>query len=130
MQDKNSARICVRPAPGKGRGVFAVETFLSGELIESAPVLVFDDGEQALSIDRTPLGSYYFRWKDDENAVLFGYGSLYNHSYEPNAKYVRNYAQETMDFVALREIAPGEEITINYNGRPDCREPLWFPCAG
>ena len=130
MNAENSVEICVRPAPGKGRGVFACRPISAGELIEQAPVLLFDDGDQAVSMDHTPLGSYYFRWTEGENAILFGYGSLYNHSYCPNARYDRNYGSETMDFLALRDISPGEEITINYNGRPDSPDPLWFACAG
>jgi SET domain-containing protein len=31
-----------------------------------------------------------------------------------------------IDYVALRDIAPGDEITINYNGATDDRSPLWF----
>jgi hypothetical protein len=30
------------------------------------------------------------------------------------------------EFVALRDIAAGEEVTTNYNGDPDNSKPVWF----
>lgn len=124
-----ASKVYVAEAPGKGRGVFAARPILKGEIIEQCPCLTFEEGEEAEHIDRTPLECYYFRWGDSVNAILFGYGSLYNHSYEPNAFYRRNYTEKTMEFVALRNIEAGEEITINYNGAPNSKEPLWFSCA-
>jgi SET domain-containing protein len=50
--------------------------------------------------------------------LALGYGSLYNHSYHPNARY-DDAAGPTKVFTALRDIAAGEEITVNYNGEPD-----------
>lgn len=119
--------IFVAESPGKGRGVFASRDIAKDEIIESCPCLLFGEGEEACHIDRTPLESYYFRWKDGVNAILLGYGSLYNHSYSPNALYRRNYEKLAMEFVAFQDIPAGAEITVNYNGRPDCRDPLWFP---
>ncbi len=29
-------------------------------------------------------------------------------------------------FTALRDIAPGEEITVNYNGSPEDQSAVWF----
>ena len=31
-----------------------------------------------------------------------------------------------MEVIAIRDIQPGEEITINYNGDPESQDPLWF----
>jgi SET domain-containing protein len=113
-------------SPRKGRA-FSRDFHRQKRGIE-AVLLDFQEGERSLAIER-PLGSYYFRWKDGVNAILFGYGSLYNHSYFPNAVYRRNYENHSMDFVALHDIRAGQEITINYNGKPDCRDPLWFHCC-
>jgi SET domain-containing protein len=54
-----------------------------------------------------------------------GYGSLYNHSYRPNARYV-DLAGRTKLFTAIRDIAAGEEITVNYNGEPGDETPVGF----
>ena len=45
--------------------------------------------------------------------LLLGYGMLYNHSAEANAEYVQE-GDAAVAFVALRQIDPGEEITIDY----------------
>ena len=44
---------------------------------------------------------------------MLGYGSLYNHSGEPSAEYVQ-HEDDSLAFMALRDIAEGEEITIDY----------------
>jgi len=31
-----------------------------------------------------------------------------------------------MEVIAIRDIQPGEEVTINYNGDPANQDPLWF----
>jgi len=117
----------VRTVPAKGRGVFAVRPFAPGERIESAPVIVVPAAEWPL-VEKTVFFHYSYSWgpRLTDAAVALGCGSLYNHSYTPNARYDRNLAEQRIDFVALREIAPGEEITINYNGAADDRSPLWF----
>ena len=57
--------------------------------------------------------------------MALGYGSLYNHSYQPNARYDDGRGQ-TKIFMAIRDIALGEEIVVNYNGEPDDKTPVWF----
>ena len=85
--------------------------------------------EQLVHLDNTILGDYYFTWGEgrQEAAILLGRCSLCNHSYEPNARFVLVPAQRAIEFIALRAIAVGEEITIIYNGDPSNRNPLWFP---
>ena len=68
-------------------------------------------------------GDIFFEWGRGTVAPL-GFGSLYNHSYEPNARYEDCRADQV--FVAIRDIADGEEITVNYNGEPGDRSPVWF----
>jgi SET domain-containing protein len=120
--------IAVKHFPGKGRGVVAERHFRAGETIERAPVIVIPREEAPLIRD-TRLAHYYYEWGDDcrEAAIALGYGSLYNHSYTPNARYEFREDQECLEFFALRDIEPGEEITINYNnlGR-DAAKPLKF----
>ena len=67
------------------------------------------------------LHDYYFLWGDEENqcAIALGFGSLYNHDYEPNARYFVDPEEETMEIYATKEIFPGDEITVTYNGHPD-----------
>ena len=58
--------------------------------------------------------------------MALGYGSLYNHSFFPNAEYIKVWEERVIRFVALRDIRDGEEITINYNGSPESQKPMDF----
>ncbi len=111
---------------GKGRGVFATRRIASGAVIERAPVIVLTPTEWH-DVGNTSLYNYCFRWgDDDDHAVLaLGFGSLYNHSYSPNAEYLRDEEDGFIEFVALQPIAKDEEITVNYNGTGD-NKPVWF----
>jgi SET domain-containing protein len=120
--------LTVHRLPGKGRGVVALRPFKAGETIERPPVIVIPK-EEAPRIRDTRLVHYYFEWGDDcqSAAIALGYGSLYNHSYSPNARYVFRESDECLEFIALRDIEPGEEITINYNNLgPSKANPLTF----
>ena len=115
----------IRNARGKGRGVFARRPIRKGEEIERVPVLVMPAKEVRNGLDWTTLGTYCFHWERGKVAVALGYGSLYNHSYRPNARY-DDVGPQTKEFTALRDIQPGEEITVNYNGEPRNRSAVWF----
>ena len=94
---------------------------------ERAPVLVSDAAEWP-QLEQTILYHYSFAWGPqlEHAAIGLGFASLYNHSYEPNAVYVRQLDQLLLHFIALRAIAAGEEITVNYNNNPLDRQPVWF----
>jgi SET domain-containing protein len=117
-----SNAIEVKRVKGKGRGVFARRAIRAGTVIERVPVLVLPYTEDEWESQLTP---YYFTWGEDTVALALGYGSLYNHSYRPNARY-DDVGPRTKVFTALRDIRPGEEITVNYNGDPDDRSPVGF----
>jgi SET domain-containing protein len=120
--------LVIRHLPGKGRGVVAARLFRAGETIERPPVIVIPRDEVRL-IRETHLAHYYYEWgeDDDEGAIALGYGSLYNHSYAPNARFEFHEAEHCLEFIATRDIALGEEITINYNNLgPDADKPLKF----
>ncbi|MEW9701073.1 SET domain-containing protein [Paenibacillus sp. SI8] len=107
------------------RGVFATKDISKGELIHEAPVIPYLNEEHEF-IEKTILADYVFEYGANHTAVLLGYGSLFNHSYTPNATYDINFKNHTFDFFAYTEIKAGEEILINYNGEVDCDDPLWF----
>ena len=119
--------IVVGDAKEKGRGVFATAFIQKGELIERAPVVAVPEKFKA-AIDGTNVYNYYYAWgaTDDDLAIALGLGSIYNHSYTPNAVFDRRVDANVVDFIALRDIQPGEEITTNYNGEPDDQEEIDF----
>jgi SET domain-containing protein len=120
-----SDAIEVRRVRGKGRGVFARRPIREGEIIERAPVLVLDVGDLDEATAIAGLWTHCFLWGRGKVALALGYGSLYNHSYDPNARY-DDVGRQTKVFSALRDIAPGEEITVNYNGSPNDPAPVGF----
>lgn len=110
-----------------GRGVFATRDIKKGELLDASPIIVIPH-EEYKYLKKTVLINYVFWWgkNDKTRALALGYGSLFNHSYTPNAKYKFKRKNETIKFYAYTDIKAGEEIFVNYNGYPDDKSPLWF----
>jgi len=111
-----------------GRGVFAIKDFGKDEIIEICPVLCLTPTERK-HCEKTLLAYYIYPWRSTRGAaVVLGYGSIYNHSYSPNADWKQNFRDTTMVYRAIKPIKRGEEITINYNSEPDDLTPIdWFP---
>ena len=98
-----------------GWGVFAYEEIKEGEVFEECPVftLPIPKGESSpLLID------YRFNWPQgtewEEQVVSWGFGSLYNHSDDPNAYWISDLGRKTFKFIAVKNISPGQEIFIWY----------------
>lgn len=101
----------------KGRGVFAVQGFFIGELVEESPVILLPSPFNGLP---KVLQTLVFNWSlltgvGQDMALALGYGSLFNHDNPANLRYSPDCDNLTMRFYAVREIQPGEELTINYN---------------
>ena len=129
ISSEPSPSICIGESIPKGRGVFANKDFYPGELIESAPVIIISQNEWN-HLEKTELYNYCYAFGEthdqEDMALALGFGSLYNHSYSPNARYKKNIDKRRIDFYALKHIEKGDEIHINYNGDPSCIDPLWF----
>ena len=117
---------CVKIS-GKGRGIVATEPIAAGEVVERSPVLPL-----ALKDSECPgLNDYSLAWGEDipgfeegkECAIGLGYLSLYNHSDAQNVTFDHDYRENEISVRALRDIAAGEELTIDYG------VPLWFGAA-
>jgi uncharacterized protein len=120
-----SSKIEIAFLGGKGRGVIASSSIEAHEIIEFSPVIVLPV-EQIDQMKRTLLYHYFFQWGQHKAALCLGYGSIYNHSKNPNCKYLRDFQNSAMQFVALRNIPKGEEICTNYNGNENCKRSLYF----
>ncbi len=110
-----------------GRGMFCGLDIPKGSLIEICPVIVLSK-EDRLIIHETKLHDYYFTWGIDQKqcAIALGYGSIYNHAKDSNAEYNLNLADQTIEFITVKKIKAGDEITINYNGESGDGKTLWF----
>jgi hypothetical protein len=120
-----SSFIEVKRVPGKGRGVFAREFIPAGTIFERVPLLVLPSKEVLGFDEGGVLWQYVFEYGRNNVALALGFGSLYNHSYSPNARY-DDAGRQIKEYRALRDIQKGEEITINYNGSEDSMEPVDF----
>ncbi|PIV90529.1 SET domain-containing protein-lysine N-methyltransferase [Candidatus Gracilibacteria bacterium CG17_big_fil_post_rev_8_21_14_2_50_48_13] len=124
MQTFPTPEVYVAQSAIHGRGVFAARDFTPGEIIEYAHAVRVPASEQPF-LDQTVLYNYYFTWNGD-NAIVLGNGSIYNHSYAPNARYDKEFATNTLIIVCIAPIRAHEEITVNYNGDPANTSPVWF----
>lgn len=111
----------------KGRGVFCTTPISAGDTIEICQIIKIPKAQLPI-IHKSVLHDYYFLWGSDmdECALALGFGSLYNHETHPNANFILDLEQETIDIIAIKDILPGSEITINYHGEPGDASPLWF----
>jgi hypothetical protein len=99
-------KLYVKESTTHGYGVFAGKPFKKGEIIEECYMIVSRGG------DRT-LEDYYFDAKG-KYALLTGFGSIYNHSDDPNADYHINIKKSIATIKADKTIRKGEEIFVSY----------------
>ena len=127
MMPQTQSLLYIGPSEKGGRGVFSTNFISKGTLIETCPVISMPK-QARIKLDQTKLHDYYFIWgaEDQKCALVLGYGSLYNHDYQPNAEYEPDYQNDRLSFYARQDIKPGEEITVNYSGDPTGNIPLWF----
>jgi len=113
--------------PNAGRGVFAIRKIKKNETIEICPTIEVPKHDVS-NIRESILITYFFYFgKNKERPIIaLGFGSIYNHSDKPNAKYKLRPTEKTLDFIALKDIKKDEEITVNYNPNPKDKSPLWF----
>ena len=128
MPIQSSPLIEVKHTRNKGRGVFAREFIPQGTVIERAPVLVIPSEQVLESETHNVIQDYVFHWGRGTVALALGFGSMYNHSYQPNARY-DDVGRLTKIFTALQDIEAGQEITVNYNGDENDDTPVWFDIA-
>ena len=107
-------------SPGKGRGVFARQRIPAGTTILVDPVIVLSPEEFDL-LGFTALSNHVFRWspgQDEDEAELyciaFGLGSMINHASPPNVRGRDVHAEQVIAFDTIRDIAPDEELFLDY----------------
>lgn len=116
----------IGPSPVSDRGVFTGEDLKKGDILEICPVIILPR-EEGDWLRKSILYSYYFLWGSslEQYAIALGYGSLYNHSFEPNCDFVTDYEERVVRFFCIKDIAAGDELLVNYVAGAR-REDLWF----
>jgi len=108
-------KLFVMKSTRRGYGVFAGKTLKKGEKIEECYIVLSKGGDRKLE-------DYYFDAKG-KWALFFGFGSIYNHSDEPNAVYRINNKNRIATIKANKKIPKGTEIFISYGDK-------WFSSRG
>lgn len=112
----------------KGNGVFTQLDLPAGTVVEISPVIVMSAEERKL-LDQTLLHDYIFEWVPEgknQCCVAQGYIAVYNHSDRANCEHFMHYESDSISIKTMRDIAAGEELTINYNGEWNNKQPVWF----
>lgn len=119
--------LVIKNTAGKGRGIFTEKLIPAETIIEVSPVIVMPQDDRP-HIDKTLLHDYIFEWGQDKSQCCMALGlvPVYNHSYESNCEYFMDYETEMIMIKTVREVAAGEELSINYNGDWDEKKPVWF----
>ena len=118
-----------------GRGVYAKSDIKKDEIIESCPIVEVSKNDTS-NLKESILVTYFFYFgKNKERlALALGFGSLYNHSYKPNATYKVKPSEKTIEFIAICKIKKDDEITFNYSNsakpQKGKKDPLWFEVNG
>lgn len=110
-----SEKIEVRTSPIQGRGVFATEDIKSGETIETCHFTLLD--QKFNEIDKK-LQEYVFAWPKiaygGKSAVVWGFGSIYNHNRNNNADWETDEVNNLFRFFTIKDVKKNEEICTNY----------------
>lgn len=100
---RNMQSIIINKTKSKGVGVFAMRNFLEGE------VIVY--GKMVRLLPARTMHS--FQINANTHVQLDKVSRSINHSCKPNTG-IRNNAFQAYDFIALKKIVKGEEITWDY----------------
>ena len=110
------SKCIVKPSPGKGLGVFATELIREDEIIEECYLITIPDN--AFLFITELFTDYRFNWpkagKTLEQVLPLGFGCIYNHSDNNNAIWVDHPTEKLFQFIAIKDILPGEEICTYY----------------
>lgn len=120
LELQRHAALRIAEFDGKGRGLLAAAPIAAGVLLDVAPVIPMTPADA--SAPGTVLYDYPFRWDDPPyvEAIALGAISMANHSADANARFETDIPLRVVRLFAARDIAAGEEITIDY------AIPLWF----
>ncbi len=103
----NKKPLIVKKSPIQGYGVFADCDIEPGEIIEECYALPVNGDEKSLK-------NYYFV-AGKFRGIATGFGTLYNHSDTPNAKFFFDRVNQLVTFKSTQKILRGEEIFVLYS---------------
>jgi len=123
----------IQEHPQKGYICVAAQDIMMGTLIERCPTIKISAGIMkeltVLNNGRTFVHDYVFQHVQNGFAYwAMGYGGIYSHSNEPNARWYIEYhtnGRDTINVKAIKDISKGEEIAYRYLTK-SLEQHLWF----
>jgi hypothetical protein len=119
-----------------GPGVFALRRFAAGEIVETCELEIFRmpfaNLPQELKnrvFDWEFLAGYEGTRTYSIHALAGGNGGMYNDNNPANMRYEAVPGKELLQFIAVRDIEVGEELTVNYSsagGGNTSQHDNWF----
>jgi hypothetical protein len=106
----HNPHLTVKKSTVHGLCVFAETDFSEGEILEEFYSLRGD----VYSVHVPMLKDYIFGLEDEIKLLPLGFGSIYNHSDKPNARYIIHTDEPIVTFKALKPIKKGEELFVYY----------------
>jgi len=133
-----SPKIILRTSPVHGHGIFAKAVIGEGELIEETKLLKLS--WRTKIIQDSVMVNYAWLNSECECAICkqdgfeqyiaFGYGSVYNHSKQPNTRVLLDFVTETMRVYSIREIGLNEEVFVSYGAKFWIMRDFWKKAIG
>jgi len=133
-----NTKIDLRTSPIHGHGIFSNAEISEGELIEEAKLLKLSFRSKIFQ-DSVLIN---YAWVNEscnceqcqkegmEQYLALGYGSVYNHSKNPNTKIKLNFENETMTIYSIRKIEKNEEIFVSYGPKYWLIRDFWKNAIG
>ncbi|MBI2054057.1 MAG: SET domain-containing protein-lysine N-methyltransferase [Candidatus Staskawiczbacteria bacterium] len=126
MEILPAKKIKIIDIKGRGRGVVATKNIARGEIIEFCPIVFISEKEASFFEKENTVLKFYWLLQPEtkKSCLMLGYGSLYNHSKNPNAEadYDIKKSKDYLFFRALKKIKAGEEIVFDYQFDDDKEE--------
>ena len=112
----------------KNRGILATKSIKKGVIIDISHFIIISNKDYEI-IENTIVYDYIFEFIDSGRKVrciILSFTQFINHSYIPNVRYRYNSRDKTVIYETIKDIEKGQELTVNYNGISDNKDPLWF----
>ena len=107
-------KLLIKKSDISGFGVFAKSDIEPGEIIEECHFIELSEKDFNKIDDVLKEYVFCFPMGNKNSCVVFGFGSIYNHSLLNNSDWECNEELRIFRFISNKKKRTGEEIFINY----------------
>lgn len=95
-----------------GRCLVSIKNIKKGTLIEVSELIIVPKKSEVALVEKTILDCYVYAFGKNGIAIALGNGSLFNHSKDPNVKYV--FKNNKLYFTTIKDVKKNEQFFIDY----------------